>query len=112
MAAPAARDVHMPSAANAKLDPQFVALLDKEKVPDNFRDWLVSEDVNVLNIRAFAACSPSKDKVDEAIIAASGVALTFVGKGDGAAGLGVGYARKQCGSVERRTIKFSVECTF
>ena len=60
-----------------ELCPQFKALLEKEGVPQPFLDWLVTPDVNVTTVRAFAACAVSKDKVDSDIIAASGVSLNF-----------------------------------
>ena len=43
---------------------QFKALLEKEAIAQEFQDWLKTEDVNVLTVRAFAACATSKEKVD------------------------------------------------
>ena len=61
------------SAAVSRLEPPFAALLIKEKVPENFIEWLVSDGVEVTSVRAFAACATAKDKVDDSIINASGV---------------------------------------
>ena len=60
-----------------ELCPQFKALLEKEGVPENFMKWLVTPDVCVTTIRAFAACAVSKEKVDSDIIDACGLSLNF-----------------------------------
>ena len=65
-----------------ELEPQFQAPLEKEKVPQAMMDWLKTDDVMVLSVRAFAACATSREKVDDKIIAASGLHLTFGGKVD------------------------------
>ena len=57
--------------------PQFKALLEKEAIPQEFQDWLKTDEVGVLTVRAFAACATSKEKVDTEIIQASGIALNF-----------------------------------
>ena len=65
----------------AELEPQFKAMLDKERVPASFTEWLTSDGFEVLSMRAFAACAPSKEKVDGCIIDASGVTgLTYGNK--------------------------------
>jgi hypothetical protein len=59
------------------LEPDFKALLDKENVAQIFQDWLITDDVKVTTVRAFAATVAAEEKVNSDLIEASGVALNF-----------------------------------
>ena len=67
--------------ASDKMAPELVALLNKEKVPQSFMDWMAGDDVGIVTVRHLAASASTMAKVDSDLIEASGVTpLTFANK--------------------------------